>query len=705
MCSKQAAAMSSTPPVPPPSRFHGLGAAFFPEHHPCETWDEYVALLRRSGLSFVRMGEFTWDKIEPREGRFDFAWLDDALDRLQAAGIRAILCTPTAVPPVWACEQYLDMLPRLEDGKTLGFGSRRYTCPTSPTYVRLCERVVTAMADHYRDREQILAWQLDNEFGDFCYCPRCERHFQAWCERRFGTIERMNDAVCSHFWGQTFNEFGQVALPTTYKHPGIWLLYHQFASDATVACFRRQAETLRSRGVRAPITTNMMITWPGYDHERMGEHLDAIAGDHYGLTDRNLFGDAFAHEAFVHAYLRGIRHGQNPWFHEFQCGRLGNTPLPGEVRWETLTQIGLGADLIDYFRFDTSPSGNERDGYGLIGVHRKPGRVFDEIRALAADVERLRPHLDGTRPEPARVGLLYTHLNHSEFARYPKSDSFAGPWLNGYSMHLARHFQSVTRLNLACDIVYPGAEFSAYDVILAPALYVLPAALTEKLERFVTGGGTLLVGSLSGVVDENGRLLDVPPPGPLAGACGIEVRDYGKAYRKAGPVSLVSAHPDLTFSPLPVTEWIDEILPASDAVDVLARYDNPFYPDVPALTRHRHGRGWAYYLGTLLDEPSTDALYRALLPAMGLAPEVELPAGVHLTARVKGDRRILFLGNSATEPQSVQLPCACEDLLTGHPLRDRIDLAPFEVRVLEPASPVPRNREAGSGSKSESEVS
>ena len=668
------------------SAFLGLGAAFFPEHHPRETWPDYVNKISAAGLSFVRLAEFTWDKMEPREGDFDFAWLDKVFALLDAKKVRVILCTPTGVPPLWACEKYPEIFPVRDDGKVFGFGLRRYTCPTSTAYRALCERLDVALAEHYGRNPQVLAWQIDNEVGHpFCFCPRCLRHFQEWCRQRYGTIQRFNDALCTHFLGQTVTEFSQIPFPLTYPHPSLWLVYHQFFSAKTIDCFLRQVQTLKAHGVTAPVTTNLMPTWHGYDHEQMGAGLDVIAGDHYGLNSQAIFGSDFMNEHFTHSYLRGMKHGGNIWFHEFLWGRAPNLPLPGQVRWEVLTQIGLGVDLISFFRFDSCPSGMERDGYGLLDVHRQPGRIFNEIKDLTSDVARLKPHLNGSTPPCANVAFLFTHDNHCEFARNPKLDEFQGPAGNGYSMHLARHFQALARLNIRCDIAYPGDDLAANDVVIAPALYILPAALGARLDRYVAGGGTLVLTSLSGLADENARILDTPAPGPLAQACGIEVRDYGPYYAKAGAVTIVSAASALSFPPIGEVKWIDEILPRSKGVEVLGRFDNPFYQGTPAITRNPYKAGCAYYLGTILTQEGYNAFYAALRQTLRLRPVLELPEGLFATVRRKRGRDILFINNPDVRAREFELDAAYTNLLNGKPLHGKVTLPPFGVLVLASA--------------------
>ncbi len=665
--------------------FHGLGAAFYPEHHPRETWPEYAGLMARAGIKFVRIMEFAWDKLEPREGVFDFEWLDDALNLLKRKGIRAIMCTPTAVPPLWACEKYPELHPVLEDGRTFGFGVRRYTCPTSIAYRKLSERIAGAMADHYGRDPQILAWQLDNEFGHpFCFCGCCRRHFQEWCGSKFKTIAAFNDALCMHFWGLTIPEFGKIPFPDTCTNPSLWHVYHRFVSDVTIDCYGVQIDALRGHGAVQPITTNMMGTWYGYDHEELGRRLDVIACDHYGLGAEHLFGDDFTNEMFYHAYMRGIRHGRNIWFHEFQCahtGPDGAMPLPGQVRWEVLTQIGRGADLISFFRFDTPPSGAERNGYGLVGVHRRPGRVFDEVARTSMEIEKLRPLIEGSTAPHAEVAVLFTFDNHCEFARNVHNPEFKGPFGNQYAVHLAKHYHSIARQNILCDIVYPGDDFGRYGAVIVPALYSVSSELGRKLGSFVSKGGTIVVTSFSGIVDDNGRTLDAPPPGPLCGACGIEVRDYGAYHPRAGKLRMVPADPSWAMPALEDVRWVDEIRPGSKNVEVLAKFANPFYDGIPAITRNRYGKGRAYYLGAILGQDGYDKFYAALAAAEAWRPSMELPPGIFATVREKDGRKIFFVNNPHPDGRDVELPGAFTDLMSGRKAEGTIKMKPFDVRI------------------------
>jgi beta-galactosidase len=657
--------------------FGGLGAAFFPEHHPQETWDEYVRLIAECGLKFVRIGEFAWDKIEPQEGVYEFGWLDDIFGRLGKRGIQALLCTPTAVPPVWACEKYPEMHPEPEDGRRREFGGRRYTCPTSPEYLALCDGVVTALAKHFAKSDQVCGWQLDNEVGHpFCFCDRCHAHFARWAEGRFGTVWAFNDAHTMHYWGQTVARFDQIPFPNTYDHPSLWQSYHRFCSEALIASYRRQVEILRRHGAVAPITTNMMGTWYGYDHNEMAEMLDVVSLDSYAGPEAT-----FTQQAFFNAFYRGLKGNRPMWFNEFQCSRMRESVLPGQTRLATLLQVGQGANRISYFRFDTCPSGNERDVYGMVKPCRQPGRIYTEIQATAHRLDRLAPLLSATGPGSATVAVLNTFPNHAEFARTPKNPEFAGLFGNGYTDHLRRHFAAITGLNVPCDVVHHGRDFSRYRLIIAPGLYILPQDLASQIERYIKAGGNFLMLPFSGYADENAKLWDLPVPGPLSRAFGIRVLDNGDHHPLVGELRLKSTG-KMKLPELKLGKWFDEIL-VDRGTEVLATYRNRFFNGVPAFTRHRLGKGMAYYLGVFPEHDDLPRFYRIFLPQFELAPLLPgLPDGIHVSRRSGPAGDLFFLANDTPETREVRLGRKFRNVETGKPAGTMLKVPGFDVVVL-----------------------
>ena len=126
-----------------------FGVAYYPEHDLPEHRECDIERLRAAGVNVVRMGEFAWDLMELREGEFDFSFFDAQVNRLGAAKIRTILCTPTAAPPAWLTRKYPDVLQVDAHGRTMQHGSRQHASLCSPTYREFSRRITRAMARHF----------------------------------------------------------------------------------------------------------------------------------------------------------------------------------------------------------------------------------------------------------------------------------------------------------------------------------------------------------------------------------------------------------------------------------------------------------------------------------------------------------------------------------------------------------------------------
>ena len=152
-----------------------VGTDYYPEHWPRERWATDARLMKEAGFNVARLAEFGWVLMEPEEGRFDFAWLDEAIATLEALDIEVILGTPTAVMPAWVARKYPETLAMKADGTRIVWGGRKNNCFSNGTYRLLSERITRAMAEHYKDHPNVIGWQTDNEFGGTdCRCHRCQ---------------------------------------------------------------------------------------------------------------------------------------------------------------------------------------------------------------------------------------------------------------------------------------------------------------------------------------------------------------------------------------------------------------------------------------------------------------------------------------------------------------------------------------------------
>jgi beta-galactosidase len=136
-----------------------LGVCYYPEHWPESRWREDAELMKEIGLSFVRIGEFAWSRLEPRDGDYRFEWLGRAIDALDRAGLKIVLGTPTATPPKWLFDKVPDMAALDADGRPRKFGSRRHYCFSHDGYAQECDRIVERLAQIFGAHPAIAAWQ------------------------------------------------------------------------------------------------------------------------------------------------------------------------------------------------------------------------------------------------------------------------------------------------------------------------------------------------------------------------------------------------------------------------------------------------------------------------------------------------------------------------------------------------------------------
>jgi beta-galactosidase len=103
------------------------GVDYYPEQWPEARWPEDAQQMWAAGVRVVRLAEFAWSLFEPEEGRFEWGWLDRAMEVLGGVGLRFVLCTPTPTPPAWLTQKYPSCL-RVDERQP------RHTPP------RLCQR-------------------------------------------------------------------------------------------------------------------------------------------------------------------------------------------------------------------------------------------------------------------------------------------------------------------------------------------------------------------------------------------------------------------------------------------------------------------------------------------------------------------------------------------------------------------------------------
>jgi beta-galactosidase len=660
-----------------------FGVDYYPEHWPEERWPEDARLMAEAGVNVVRLAEFAWSLLEPGRGRFDFDWLDRALEILQAHGIRAVLGTPTASPPPWVMAMLPDAYRVLPSGHRQAYGNRREYCPTHPGYRERGRSITQAMAEHYARHPAVIGWQIDNELGGHCHCAICQEGFQIWLQSKYGSLGALNAAWGTAFWSHVYTDWAQIPVPLEtggVPNPGLDLDYRRFMSDAYVRFQQEQVDVLRQTCPGHFVTHNFMgFHFDGIDYFDLARTLDLVAWDNYLRTAWRLDRDVKpAPSALAHDTMRGLK-GQNFWLMEQQSGcggwqEVGGIPRPGEMRLWTYQAIAHGADAIVYFRWRTARFGTEQYWHGVLDHHGQPRRRYQELQITGAELGRVGEQILGAESR-SQVAMVLSYDTRFAFQTQPNHNGF------NYSEFFGSYYAALHRRNVGVDIVPPKADLSQYRLVLAPALYLVSPEAADNLRRYVESGGILLITARSGVKDEVNAVVNMPLPGLLADVCGVEVEEYDALHPDLKvPVELALPGPTAEARAMCARLWCDILAPTT--AQTVARYQGEYYAGRAAITLNCFGQGQAVYVGTLGAEDLIDTVVGWAVGLASVGPALTAPDGVEAVERWKEGHRLLFLLNHADHVRNVTIPQPSTDLLTGQVSEGQIALESKAVMLL-----------------------
>jgi len=666
-----------------------FGADYYPEHWPEERWPEDARLMAEAGFNVVRLAEFAWSKLEPREGQFNFGWLDRAIEILSAHAIKVVLGTPTASPPPWLMAKQEDLFLVEQSGIRQTYGLRREYCPNNPLYRQYTERVVSQMAGHYGvvpvlarggDNPAVIGWQIDNEFGDRCFCSICRTEFQKWLQKRYQTLENLNEKWGTIFWSQLYTDWSQIPVPLTTArshNPGLGLDYRRFMSDTYREYQKFQIDIIRKQCPGHFITHNLM----GFGYNQLNYYdnsadLDFVSWDNYMRMQWGMQAEVDpTRAALSHDAMRGLKK-QNFWVMEQQSGGGGweyvaVPPKPGELRLWTYQSIAHGADAIVYFRWRTCRTGTEQYWQGILEHHGIPGRRYAEVSQVGKELQQIAEVIAGSQVKP-QVAIMQSYDTRFAFQVQPNNPRF------GYEKHIQELYRGFYNNNVPLDIVSEKDPLTGYKVVIVPAMYILTEETAANLEKFAAAGGIVVFTPRTGVKDESNTVVNMKLPGLVAKMCGIEIEEYiSMPVDEDNRVQF--GLPELEDD-FPASVWADVIEPKG--AEVIAWHSQDFYAGKPAATINLFEKGKVIYLGIMGDSTYYNAIARWISGLAGVEPLMETPIGVEVTERWQGEKRLLFVLNHHPEAQDVPLESPCFDLLSGKNFTGHVTIAPREVLIL-----------------------
>ena len=656
-----------------------IGVDYYPEHWDSAIWEQDAQQMQAAGITLVRLAEFAWSRLEPTEGQFDFAWLDQAIAILGRHGIEVVIGTPTATPPNWLVEKCPDVLPLNHLLQPMYPGVRLHRCYNSPSLRRYTEIIVERLTRHYGSNPHVIGWQTDNEMiGHESHSEGATEDFRAWLKDRYGDLATLNAAWGTVVWSGEYSAWSQVKTPlggSPHQNPSFLLDFQRFCSDSVANFNRFQAGLIRANCPHQFITHNL---W-GYpvinDYYDLFDSMDFVSVDYYPSTD--LENDAKAriyHGALTLDLTRGVKRA-NFWVMEQLSGTPGcwhamsRTPQPGMIRARAWQSIARGADTIVHFRWRTARIGAEQFWHGLLDHHGQPGRRFDEFRGFSEEVARLAPLLDGSTLHN-EVALLFSHEQLNALRIQPQSDGF------DYLANFKRLHRGFVELGIGTDVINWRADFQGYRLVVAPYLFLLDQDVADKLQQYAAAGGTVLLTTRSGVKNMQNVCHSARLPGLLMELAGVEVDEYDPVGADLQQVDFGQAGQYLC------NQWCDVLAPTT--ASVVASYASDYFAGRAAVTRNSFGQGTAYYLGTVLEDDAYAMLLGRIVRELGIAHVPDLPPGVELSVRSGPAGKLLFAINLNKESQQITLPQQqYTSALDGRAYQQTITLAPMGVEVLQ----------------------
>ena len=523
-----------------------LGVCYYPEHWSEEIWATDAKRMVETGLTWVRIGEFAWSRMEPTPEKFEWDWLDRAIEVLGSAGLKIILGTPTATPPRWMLDKYPDMLAHDAEGRARKFGSRRHYCFSHEAYRAEARRITKLMAKRYGASPHIAAWQTDNEYDCHDTVISYSHHaliaFQDWCAQRYQSPTALNAAWGNVFWSMEYDDFSQLQLPNqtvTEANPSHVLAFRRFSSDQVVLFNQAQCDEIRKYSA-APIIHNFMGRITSFDHYDVGADLDISSWDSYPmgfLLDRVGANDNDkAHylrqgdpdfQAFHHDLYRATSAGRC-WVMEQQPGPVNwapwnPAPLPGMPRLWAWEAFAHGAETVCYFRWRQAPFAQEQMHAGLLLPDSTPAPALAEAAQVASELESM-PDVGCAR---ASVALVFDYDSAYAWETQPQGADF------DYFQLVFDCYRALRRAGLSIDIVSKDVDPAVYKLTFAPGLLTVPDSLAggvviagprtgSKTEEFHIPAG--LAPEISGLQTKVTYVESLPPfaPMPIAGGGAFE---------------------------------------------------------------------------------------------------------------------------------------------------------------------------------------
>lgn len=645
-----------------------LGVDYYPEQWDISIMEEDLANIKELGSNVIRIGEFAWHLMEKEEGKYDFSFFDTVIKKANEYGLKVIFGTPTATIPAWLVRKYPEILSEFENGEKRTFGGRHIYCFNSEVFYKYSEKIIRELANHYKDEKNIVAWQIDNEFGhegsDECYCPKCHRAFQEFLRNKFNnSIDELNKTYGTTFWSQEYNSFEEIPVPKktiTTHNPALRLDWERFRSKSIVDYSNFQVELLKS------IIPDCIVIhdFPGggldkhVDYSKVAQKLNVVAFNNYPVWGGQKEPIPPHEIAFGLDYIRGLKR-ENFWITEAIMGAQGHDitgflPRPNQAKMWSCQGMARGCSSLIYFRYRGATKGAEQFCYGILDADNKKRRKFYEVKDFFHNIIKYEDILE--QPIKSKVAMVYDYDSLASFRIQKQSI------LLDCHQEMKKFYKPFYDSNIMVDIISEDKDFSEYKILILPVMIIWKRELTEKVKEFAKNGGIVVMTYRTAVkdIDNNLTLGEMLPVGynDFVGA-------YVEEIESLQEYNSLDLEGEGIFNGIKGKGGIFRDMLVSKGAEVLFRYNDKFYDTFSAVTKNSYGKGKVYYIGCSPEEATLKLIVEDILNSAELS-KILSPDNVEIVVRENGDKQIKIYINHNDYEVKVENIC----------------LKPFEYKII-----------------------
>ncbi|MEH7117348.1 beta-galactosidase [Neobacillus vireti] len=651
------------------------GAAYYPELWDERIIDEDIELMKQTGINVVRIGEFAWSNMEPKEGQFDLSFFRKVINKLYEHGIETVMCTPTPTPPIWFTDGHPERMYVERDGRVMGHGSRQHAC-TNHSYFRERAALITEhIAQAVGSLPGVIGWQIDNEFKchvSECMCDTCKELWHQWLEERYGTVEQLNEAWGTQIWSEYYHSFDQVPQPghAPFLHnSSLSTMYQLFSMEKIAEFCDEQAEIIRKYS-NAPITHNSSVMF-SVDNERLFKNLDFASFDTYATIDN------FPAYLINSDLWRNFKKGKDFWVMETSTSYAASlesyaSPHPnGYLKAEAAAAYALGAEGFCYWLWRQQRAGCEQPHGSVISAWGKPTVGYANVLEVEKMRKEIEPIILATRPSQAELAITYSDRAKA----FLKTESHRG--LNHRAL-VTDFYEKVLSMGIHRDLIPEGASLEGYKLLMTPFIPYVSSEFLARAKQFVENGGIWIVGPLTGGRTESHTVHTDLALGELENTAGVEVLftypmdnsgTIGRAFDVSAPLGMWSSV--FEFEQEKSVGLIEEGLSEGKSF----------------ITEHRLGAGKIVMLGSMPQGAEGALMLQKLVDhysqEANLSLRTDVTKGTIVAPRQGDGYSVWFVINMDGNGGGVTLPMEGIDLQTNRKVcPGKLEIGKFEYRMI-----------------------